>query len=169
MFPNESTHGLLQCSRQRVTGSGHLTKRSEFSRVRSRRGSPREILIVDDEAHDAERLTATLHVLFGYQVTIRWARSLGEALQSLAEGHPSITFLDDDPPSDDALSSIMALRGAGYNGPIIVVARASTKARRAQLIAGGAGDVILKDEADSVRVAEAVDRAHHPEQHKRQK
>ena len=48
---------------------------------------------------------------------------------------------------------------AGYDGPIIVVSGAVTQARRSRLIAGGASDVIHKDDVDSVRLAEAVDRS----------
>ncbi|MEO8420583.1 MAG: response regulator [Hyphomicrobium sp.] len=144
----------------RATGSGHLTKRSDLASSRSRQAMPHDILIVDDEALDAERLTATLRVLYGYQVSIRWACSIADALDSLAETQPSLTFLDDIlKPSADAFLSIPELRRAGYEGPIIVVSGAVTQSRRTRLIAGGATDVIHKDDVDSVRVAEAVDRA----------
>lgn len=144
----------------RATGSSHLTKRSDLASSRSRQEMPHDILIVDDEALDAERLTATLRVLYGYQVSIRWACSIADALDSLAETQPSLTFLDDIlKPSDDAFLSIPELRRAGYEGPIIVVSGAVTQSRRTRLIAGGAADVIHKDDVDSVRVAEAVDRA----------
>jgi DNA-binding NarL/FixJ family response regulator len=147
-------------SREPVTGSGHLAKRSDVARVRTRHGKPSNFLIIDDEHVDAERLTATLHVLFGYQVAIRCTSSLQAAVESLADGHPSITFLDDIlKPSDDASRSMPELRRAGYDGPIIVVSGALTPSRRARLIADGAVDVIHKDDVDSVRVAEAVDRA----------
>ena len=77
-----------------------------------------DILIIDDEPLDAERLTATLRVLYGYQVSIRWACSIGDALDSLAENPPSLTFLDDIlKPSADAFLSIPELRRAGYDGP----------------------------------------------------
>lgn len=152
----------------RTTGSGHLAKRSNLASARAKHGLPGEILIIDDEALDAERLTATLHVLFGYQVPIRWACSLGDALDSLAENPPSLAFLDDIlKPSADAFLSIPELRRAGYHGPIIVVSGAVTQSRRTQLLAGGAADVIHKDDVDSVRVAEAVDRARSADHPKR--
>ena len=146
--------------KDRSTGCGHLAKRSDLASARAKQEQPVEILIVDDEPLDAERLTATLRVLFGYQVQIRWAPSLGEAVKCLAERLPTITFLDDIlKPSDDAFLSIPELRRAGYDGPIIVVSGAVTQARRSRLIAGGASDVIHKDDVDSVRLAEAVDRS----------
>jgi DNA-binding NarL/FixJ family response regulator len=145
----------------RTVGCGHLAKRCDLASSRARHGLPVEILIIDDEALDAERLTATLRVVFGYQVPIRWACSLGDAIDSLADSPPSITFLDDIlKPSADAFLSIPALRRAGYDGPIIIVSGAVTQSRRTRLLAEGATDVIHKDDVDSVRVAEAVDRAH---------
>ena len=144
----------------RPTGSGHLAKRNDLASARAKHALPGEILVIDDEALDAERLTATLRVLFGYQVPIRWARSLSDAIDSLAERQPSLTFLGDIlKPSADAFLSIAELRRAGYVGPIIVVSGAVTQARRTRLMAGGASDVIHKDDVDSVRLGEAVDRS----------
>ena len=150
--------GPILFSRKRVTGTGHLAKRSNLSRARFRRSRPREILIVDGKEADAERLTATLHVLFGYQISIRWARSLAEAIAGFAEDLPSLTFVDDTAePPNDALVSMAELRRAGYCGPVVVVSNTLTQTRRTRLLAGGAVDVIHKDDLDSVRVAEAVD------------
>lgn len=177
MLPNNNTDGADPAGQPQVgagpsaredpkqaldgaTGCGHLTKRSDLTSARAKRGLPGEILIIDDEALDAERLTATLHVLFGYHVLIRWACSLGDAIDSLAERQPCITFLDDIlKPAGDALLSIPELRRAGYAGPVIVVSGAVTQSRRTRLLAVGASDVIHKDDVDSVRVAEAVARA----------
>jgi CheY-like chemotaxis protein len=184
MFPDKSLRGanrtgqtdagaepqahLPKKSFDRSTGSGHLAKRSDLASSRAKHALPGEILVIDDEPHDAERLTATLRVLFGYQVPIRWAGSLGDAIDSLADGQPSLTFLDDIlKPSADAFMSIPELRRAGYVGPIIVVSGAVTQSRRTRLIAGGASDVIHKDDLDSVRLAEAVDRARAGDQPKR--
>jgi CheY-like chemotaxis protein len=144
----------------RTAGCGHLAKRSDLASSRARHTLPVEILIVDDESLDAERLTATLRVVFGYGVPIRWACSLGDAIDSLAASPPSIIFLDDVlKPSEDALRSIPELRRAGYQEPIVVLSSAVTQARRSRLIACGASDVIHKDDVDSVRIAEAVDRS----------
>ncbi|KAB2942496.1 MAG: response regulator [Hyphomicrobium sp.] len=144
----------------RTTGCGHLTKRSNLATSRARQELPSEVLIIDDRAVDAERLTATLHVLFGYQVPIRWACSLADALDNLCQKMPALAFLGDmrNPPAE-ALLTIPKLRHAGFDGSIIVVSGTVTPAHRTRLIAAGASDVIHKDEVDSVRVAEALDRA----------
>jgi CheY-like chemotaxis protein len=121
---------------------------------------PDEILIVD-EAPEAERLTATLRVLFGYQHPIRYAASIGDALDGIAETTPSFTFLGDR-PSIDGEHAMAMLRRAGYGGPIIVVSSAVTPSCRARLIAAGASDVIHKDDLYSARVTEAFDRTRVP-------
>jgi CheY-like chemotaxis protein len=142
-----------------TTGSGHLARRSNLVASRALRDLPSEILIVGDEA-GAERLAATLRVLFGYQLAIRWACSLGDALDNLAERSPAHIFLNDirRPPTDSMLT-MSELRRAGYDGPIIVVTDDVTQACRARLIAAGVRDVIHKDDICSVRIAEAFDRA----------
>jgi len=143
--------GFISC------GGDHLAKKSELVRASSGLGVFRDILIVEDETLDAERLSATLRVLFGYETLIRCASSLGDAVDRVIEQKPSVLFLDDIlKPSATALQAIPLLRDAGYHGPIIVVSGQVTHARRSGLIAAGASDVIHKDDVDSVRVAEAL-------------
>jgi CheY-like chemotaxis protein len=140
-------------------GGDHLAKRSELVRVRSRLGAFRDILIVEDETLDADRLSATLRVLFGYETQIRCASNLGDAVNRVIEQKPCVVFLDDIlKPSATALQAIPLLRDAGYDGPIVVVSGQVTHPRRSSLIAAGASDVIHKDDVDSVRVAEALAR-----------
>jgi len=144
---------------QPTAGSGHLAKRADLAHTRAKHAAPQSILIIEDEALDAERLTATLHVLFGYRAEIRWASSLSEAVGAIIEHKPCVTFLDDIlKPSDNASQAIPQLRRAGYKGPIIVVSGEVTHTRRSRLLADGANDVIHKDDVDSVRVAEALAR-----------
>ncbi len=143
--------GFISC------GGNHLAKKSELVRARTKLGKFRDILIVEDEAHDAERLSATLRVLFGYETQIRWASTLGDAVDRVIELKPCVIFLDDIlKPSATASQAIPLLRNAGYDGPIIIVSGQVTHARRSGLLADGASDVIHKDDVDSVRVAEAL-------------
>lgn len=156
--PMAMTMGLISC------GGDHLEKKSELVRARSSLGVFHDILIVDDDTLDAERLRATLHVLFGYETQIRCASSLGDAVDRVIEHKPSVLFLDDIlKPSATASQAMPVLRDAGYAGPIIVVSGQVTHARRSSLIAAGASDVIHKDDVDSVRVAEALAGLQRPE------
>ncbi len=144
-------------------GRDHLAKKSELVAARARLGVLKEILVIEDESLDAERLTATLRVLFGYESQIRCASTLGDAVDSIIEQQPCLVFLDDIlKPSATASQAIPLLRKAGYAGPIIVVSGQVTHSRRSSLLADGASDVIHKDDVDSVRVAEAIARVQAP-------
>jgi DNA-binding NarL/FixJ family response regulator len=143
--------GFISC------GGDHLAKKSELVHARARLGVFRDILIIEDETLDAERLSATLRVLFGYETQIRWASTLGDAVNRILAQTPCAVFLDDIlKPSTTASQAIPLLRNAGYAGAIIVVSGQMTHSRRSSLLAAGASDVIHKDDVDSVRVAEAL-------------
>lgn len=141
-------------------GGTFLARKSDAAK--SQRDGPRlaDVLIVEDENFDADRLRATLHIMFGYSLEVRRARTLGSALDCVIERHPELIFLDDYlKPSDNATQTIPFLRRCGYAGPIIVVSGQVDRLRRATLVKAGAIDVIHKDDLDSVRIAEALVRA----------
>ena len=145
------------------TGGNFLAKKSDMTK--SRKGLPdvSDFLIVEDENFDADRLRATLHIMFGYTIQVRRAKTLGSALDAVIERRPELVFLDDYlKPSDNATQTIPFLRRCGYEGPIVVVSGAVDRHRRTTLIKAGAIDVIHKDDLDSVRVAEALERVHAP-------
>ena len=139
------------------SGGDFLAKKSDL--LKSRGDIPQlvEILIVEDETQDAERLNATLHLLFGYDVQIRKAATLNSAMDAVIERTPEIVFLDDVlRPSDNATQSIPFLRRAGFEGPIVVISGQVTRQRRKLLMDAGAAEVIHKDQVDSVRITEAL-------------
>ncbi|MBA4171399.1 MAG: hypothetical protein C0511_01765 [Hyphomicrobium sp.] len=139
------------------SGGEFLAKKSVLTRARQGLPQLANILIIEDETFDAERLSATLRVMFGYELLVRRAATLASALDRIIEQKPEIIFLDDVlKPSDDASQSIPYIRRAGYEGPIVVVSGQVTRTRRATLLAAGATDVIHKDDVDSVRLAEAL-------------
>ena len=103
--------------------------------------------------------------MFGYNLAVRRAKTLGSALDCVIECKPDLVFLDDIlPPSDTASNTIPFLRRCGYEGPIIVVSGEMTRRRRQELTAAGAADVMHKDDLDSVRVSEALNAAYHLEE-----
>jgi len=142
------------------SGGDYLDKRSGVTKSRAALPPLKDILIVEDETFDAERLKATLHLMFGYDITIRRAATLGVALDEVIARHPEIVFLDDVlKPSDNASQTLPFLRRVGYDGPVVVVSGQATRRRKSVLMEAGANDVIHKDDVDSVRVAEALHRA----------
>lgn len=149
--------GATDCAEATRISIKHL---SEWQNARQH--LPLDVLIVADTPADAEHLTATLRVLLGYNVPIRRASSHA-ALGSLAEHHPAHVFIVEmGYPSTGAESSTAELRRAGYDGPVIVVCNDGSHTSRTRLIAGGAIDVIHKDDLCSARIAEAFGRALKP-------
>jgi DNA-binding NarL/FixJ family response regulator len=141
------------------SGGDFLAKRSELNRNAAGIPDLKDVLIVEDENLDADRMFATMRVMFGYDVIMRRAATIGGAIDHVMERHPEIIFLDDIlKPSDDASHTIPFLRRAGYLGPIVVVSGQVTRTRRTTLLAAGATDVIHKDDVDSVRLTEALHR-----------
>lgn len=142
------------------SGGDFLARKSDATKARQSLPTVKDILIVEDETFDADRLKATLHVMLGYDIELRRASTLGSALDCVIARRPEIVFLDDFlKPTDNASQTIPFLRRAGYDGPIVVVSGQVDRQRRAQLMIAGAADVIHKDDLDSVRVAEALTRA----------
>ena len=144
-----------------ATGSDFLTRKSDLTRMRQRIPNLKDVLIVDDNTFDADSLRATLNMMFGYSLTLRRAKTLGSALDCVIERKPDLVFLDDIlPPSDTASTTIPFLRRCGYEGPIVVVSGEMTRQRRHELAVAGAADIIHKDDLDSVRISEALNRAY---------
>jgi response regulator of citrate/malate metabolism len=139
------------------TGGNFLARKSDLTKLRKDLSSLNDFLVVEDESFDADRLRATLHIMFGYDIEVRRAKSLGSALDAVIERKPDIVFLDDYlKPNDNATQTIPFLRRCGYEGPIVVVSGAVDRQRRSILAKAGAVDVIHKDDLDSVRIAEAL-------------
>lgn len=141
------------------SGGDFLAKKSDLMRARTGMPALKDVLIVEDEDADADRLKATLRVMFGYDIEVRRAATLGAAIDSVMAKSPEFVFLDDVlKPSDEAHQTIPFLRRAGYEGPIVVVSGRINRQRRATLLGAGANDVIHKDDVDSVRLTEALTR-----------
>ena len=139
------------------TGGNFLARKSDLTKTRKGLPDIDDILIVEDETFDADRLRATLHIMFGYGIKVRRAKTLGSALDAVIESKPQVIFLDDYlKPNDNATQTIPFLRHCGYDGPIVVVSGDVDRPRRNMLVKAGAVDVIHKDELDSVRIAEAL-------------
>ncbi|MGD9785578.1 MAG: response regulator [Hyphomicrobiaceae bacterium] len=141
------------------TGGDYLARRSGVTKLRADLPELHDILIVDDETFDADRLKATLHLMFGYEIQVRRAATLGRAIDEVIARQPDVIFLDDVlKPSDNATQTLPFLKRAGYERPVIVVSGQVTRQRKTVLKNAGADDVIHKDDLDSVRIAEALQR-----------
>jgi DNA-binding NarL/FixJ family response regulator len=140
-----------------ASGGDFLAKKSGVVRAKSGMASLKDVVVVDDETIDADRMFATLRVMYGYDVNVRRAATAASAVDLVIAKKPDIVFLDDIlKPSDDASHTIPFLRRAGYDGPIVVISGQVTRTRKPVLLAAGATDVIHKDDIDSVRLTETL-------------
>ena len=143
------------------TGSGgdFLEKKSGIVRAKTKLPPLKDVVVVDDEAIDSDRMLATLRVIFSYDVAVRRATTANAAIDLVMDKRPDVLFLDDIlKPSDDASQTIPLLRRAGYDGPIVVISGQVTRNRKTVLMTAGATDVIHKDDVDSVRLVESLQR-----------
>ena len=69
-------------------GGNILAKKADITKSRMGLPSLTDVLIVEDENFDADRLRATLHIMFGYGIQVRRAKTLGSALDAVIERHP---------------------------------------------------------------------------------
>lgn len=139
------------------TGGDILARRNQATWDKQGLPSLNDILIVEDDTLDSERLQATLHIILGRDVRIRKAQTLTSALDCVLEARPDMVFLDDYmKPSDTALQTLPLIKRAGYDGPIVVISGAITRRRVAELKAAGASACIHKEDVDSGRVTEAL-------------
>jgi DNA-binding response OmpR family regulator len=146
-------------SGSRGTGADFLVLKSDLAKTRKELPSYKDILIVEDENKDANRLIATLRGMFGYDLDVRRAKTLSVALEMVLKQPPELVLLDDYlGPSDTAADSIPMIRRAGFAGSIVVISGALDRDRKAALIARGATDTIHKDELNSVAIAAVLTR-----------
>ncbi len=148
-------------SNPRGPGSQFLARKSELAIARQDKKTFTDILVVEDDNMDADRMRATLRAMFGYQLEVRRAVTLGSALDCVIEKKPDLIFLDDHlPPKDNASDTIPFLRRCNYDGPIVVVSGLLTQKRAAELVKAGAVTAIHKDKVDSGSIAEALVKVH---------
>jgi CheY-like chemotaxis protein len=141
----------------RKTGGAFLARKSELAIQRQDKPKFTDILVVEDNAMEAERLHATLRSMFGYEVSLRRAATLGSALDCVIEKQPDLIFLDDQlKPKDTASDTIPFLRRCKYEGPIILVSGLLTQRRAAEMVKLGAVVAIHKDNLDSSSIEEAL-------------
>lgn len=139
------------------SGGDFLAKKSGLVRNRSTLTGFADVLIIDDDMLDADRMIATLRVMFGYDVVVRCASNIRDALSAIQAKQPDLIILDDIlKPSDDGETTLPLIRAAGFAGPIVVISGQVTRTRRPTLLLAGATDVLHKDDVDSVRLAEAL-------------
>lgn len=116
----------------------------------------KDFLIIDDNAIDVSHLRACLHMVAGYEVSVREAGTTQGALDAVKERHPQVVFTDSLNVVDTAYATILKLRGIGYLGPVVVVTGNEDPVRRQQAMAAGAVEVVGKDNLTSQVLARTL-------------
>lgn len=115
------------------------------------------ILIIEDNPLESERLASTLRGIFGYEANIRQCRTLGTALDAVMSSAPELIFLDDRlGPIDRAEKSVPFLRNTQCRARIIVVSSFVDRRRRADIMKLSVDAVIDKDDLDSTSICDAL-------------
>lgn len=142
------------------TGRDYLAQLSTLTALRKSLPPIKDILVIEDEAFDSDRMQGTLRKIFGQGLEIRKASTLTSALDRVLDKRPELVILDDYLlPTDTALDSIPLIRRAQYEGPIIVVSGRLNRTRKIRLREVGASASIHKDELDSGSIVAAVTEA----------
>lgn len=138
-----------------------LMQRSRIAQLMKSIPQYRNIVIIEDDARDSDRLASTLRSIFGYEIHLRQCPTLGTALDALIEEEPDLVFLNDRlGPVDKAEKSVPFLRAARCVATIIVVSSCFSRRRRAEVLKLGVAEVIDKDELDGLTICEALVKAH---------
>lgn len=115
-----------------------------------------DFLIIDDSPSDIGHLRACLHIVTGYEVSVRETSTAKGALEAVEAKAPQLVFTDHLTPTDTAFSTMTKLRAVGYDGPIVVVTGHGDPVKRQQLMAAGAVAVVDKDDLDAALLAQTL-------------
>ena len=74
------------------SGGNFLAKKSGVIRARAGLPDLTDVLVVEDENIDSDRMFATLRVMYGYDVKVRRAATLATAVDEVLKDKPQIVF-----------------------------------------------------------------------------
>jgi len=111
-------------------------------------GAPLRILLVEDDADDAELMHAYLGEVVNDGVEILHARSFGEALRAVQAREVHLTLLDLDLPDSTGFQTLERMRALAA-GPIVVVSGNGHPSLVEEVLKRRAYDVIPKQELDA--------------------
>lgn len=115
---------------------------------------PVDVLVVDDNRVDGQRMLVALRMVFAQRIKLRSAAAVADMVHELATGEPDIVLLDDRmDASRTAEDTVPLLRQRGYSGPIVILGGALDARRQAQLKRLQIEAFLHKDDADTSRLA----------------
>ena len=156
----QQTPTTLYVAQKPRSGLDFLRQRSRLA-LRLKDAPPiSNVLIIDDNQAEADRVSVMVRLVLGDAVRVRIAKRIGDAKMLMKERVPDIVFLDDRlGHAVTAEMSLAQLNALGLKRPAIVMSGMLTRIRLVELRKLGFADVIHKDDLDASRIMEAILRA----------
>lgn len=107
-------------------------------------GSGTTIVVIDDDAGDAELLRRSLAQMPGFHFDFRYCGNTQVGRAVLRDRPASVVFLDHRLGAEDGLEALREIRLSGFLGPIIAVTGQGDENVVADLMRSGADDYIAK-------------------------
>lgn len=111
------------------------------------------VLLVEDHAGDRRLLEKRLA---RFEVKLRFAESLGEAVQATAASAPEVVLLDLGLPDSNGLETLERFRIEHGDVPVVILTGAPDEELGIAALRHGAEDFFSKDELDAVRLHRAL-------------
>jgi len=106
--------------------------------------TPHRVLVVDDDPAYGRLAGLILEDELADGVEVRAVTTLGAALDDAVSWEPGCVLLDLSLPDGDGLGSILRLRAAGLEAPVLVVSGRSDAGLEQQAVEQGADGYLLK-------------------------
>ena len=115
-----------------------------------------KILLVEDSDTDALLLQENIQLSGGDDLKVSRARSLHEAVEYLNNNHIDVTLLDLTLPDSSGLDTIIRLRGARADMPIVVLTGVDDQNTGVEAVRMGVQDYLVKGQVDGRVISRAI-------------
>lgn len=121
------------------------------------------VLVVEDDAGDAELLRRLLERLPRYSIRMTHVTGVAAAREALASGGIEVVFLDYQLGAETGLDLLRELRAAGEIRPVIMLTGCGDESVAVAVMQAGADDYVSKGTVQPALLGRAIDngRAHH--------
>ena len=152
-----STPAAVRIATNDRVGRDYLARRSWLIKNAHAAANPTDIVVIDDNARDIDRMASALRLMFGRDISIRIGKTLAAMNLLLRDKQPDLLIVDDNLNHGlRAEATVAAATLLRFQGPIFIVTGMLTRQRLVELKKLGVIDVIHKDDLDSTRLREAV-------------
>jgi DNA-binding NarL/FixJ family response regulator len=143
--------------RQLEPGPEYLIRRSALLKQVQALKRTLDVVYVEDNPLDAQKITTSLRMMFGPRINMRHAATTAAMVDLIKQIMPDILLLDDRMNNNShADTNIPLLRKRGFTGPIVIISGVLSPSRTATLRRLGVAVIVHKDDADSLKLTEII-------------